>query len=457
MNEPLCFVLMPFGNKTDSSGNTFNFDKIYKILIEPAIEKAGFDSIRADEEMGGGIIHKPMLERLILCEFAIADLTTANANVFYELGLRHAVRPWSTILLYAEGARLPFDVAPLRAYPYKVDSSGRPSNVDGDIDQIVKLLIYAKKESKNHENVKFTDSPLYQLVEDYPNIDHTKTDVFREKVTYSKEKKKQLFDARNLESVSGTEKTQIIKEIENEAGSIEDLEAGVVIDLLLSYRAVKAWREMIRLVLIMPRPLVDTVLVQEQYAFALNRNSQSKDAERVLLALIERRGPSSETLGLLGRVYKDRWQQAAEAGDDILAEGLLDKAVDAYAKGFETDWRDAYPGVNAVTLMSLKKFPDDKLQKILPIVQYSVERRIESGKPDYWDYATLVELAVLNNDEYQAGVYLGKALASIREIWEPETTARNLRLIITGKQKKGVDTGWIEKIETVLLKHSITK
>jgi len=49
--------------------------------------------IRADEERGGGIIHKPMYERLLLAEIVIADLTFASANVFSELGVRHAARP----------------------------------------------------------------------------------------------------------------------------------------------------------------------------------------------------------------------------------------------------------------------------------------------------------------------------------------------------------------------------
>ena len=55
--------------------------------------------MRADEEMAGGIIHKPMFERLILCEYAVADLTAANAKVCYELGVRHAVRPGCIVLL----------------------------------------------------------------------------------------------------------------------------------------------------------------------------------------------------------------------------------------------------------------------------------------------------------------------------------------------------------------------
>src|SRR5688572_12976945 len=126
----LCFVAMPFGTKNDAAGPVV-FDAVYKQIIAPAIEAAGLESLRADEEMSGGIIHKPMFERLILCRFAIADLTTANANVFYELGIRHAARPGSTILIFADGCgQLPFDVAPLRAMPYRPDASGTPTDVD---------------------------------------------------------------------------------------------------------------------------------------------------------------------------------------------------------------------------------------------------------------------------------------------------------------------------------------
>src|SRR5216110_2944618 len=141
MNKPLCFVLMPFGSKPDAAGTIIDFDAVYKDLIKPAIEEAGLEPLRADEEMTGGIIHKPMFERLILCEFAVADLTTANANVFYELGVRHAVRPASTILLFAEGAgQLPFDVALLRALPYALGADGRPARAAPDAAAIAARL-----------------------------------------------------------------------------------------------------------------------------------------------------------------------------------------------------------------------------------------------------------------------------------------------------------------------------
>src|SRR5512142_582039 len=103
MARPLCFVLMPFGRKPGVGGAVIDFDEVYQAVLRPAIEAAELEPIRADEEQAGGIIHKPMFERLILCEYAVADLTAANANVFYELGVRHAVKPFSTLLVFAEG------------------------------------------------------------------------------------------------------------------------------------------------------------------------------------------------------------------------------------------------------------------------------------------------------------------------------------------------------------------
>lgn len=441
MSKSLCFVLMPFGKKPDASGSAVDFDEIYRQIIKPAIEDAGLEPLRADEEMTGGIIHKPMFERLILCEYAVADLTTANANVFYELGLRHAVRPWSTILIFADGERLPFDVTLLRALPYKL-SGGLPSDAESDKNSLTKKLREAVKAAD--ENVdSFTDSPLYQLVENYPNVQHEKTDVFRSRVNYSNEIKELLAVARR----NGLD---AVREIEANLKDLKTLESAAIVDLFLSYRAVKGWQEMIDLAAKMPKPLAATVMVREQLALALNRAGKGEEAERVLLELLEKRGASSETYGILGRVYKDRWEQAAKDGNKILAKGLLKKAIEAYLKGFEADFRDAYPGINAVTLMELREPPDARREEVLPVVRYAVEQRVAKGTPDYWDYATLLELAVLANDEEQAMDYTSKALAEVREIWEPETTMRNLRLIREAREKRKENTDWIKEIEAAL-------
>lgn len=442
MNLPLCFVLMPFGKKTNLAGGIVDFDAVYQDLIAPAIEAAGLQPLRADEEMTGGIIHKPMFERLVLCEYAVADLTIANANVFYELGVRHAVRRHSTVLIFAACcSQLPFDVAPLRALPYKLTPEGTPTEVAAAREALTGRLQEAKKKGS-------TDSPLFQLLEDYPDIDHTKTDVFRDRVQYSAKFKTRLAQARQ----AGKE---ALRALEQELGQIEDEEAGVVIDLFLSYRAVQAWPEMIALVQKMTPPLAATVMVQEQLALALNRDNQGEEAERVLLELLAKRGPSSETYGILGRVYKDCWEAAVKSGQGFLAQGLLDKAVAAYRRGFEADWRDAYPGVNAVTLMELQEPPDPKRLELLPVVAYAVERRLAAGKPDYWDYATRLELAILAQDEQKALAALGDALAAVRESWEPGTTARNLRLIREARARRQEEVPWARQIEAELERRSL--
>jgi hypothetical protein len=286
---------------------------------------------------------------------------------------------------------------------------------------------------------------VYQLVDwvPPPEIAHAKTDTFREQAEYSAQVKADLLAARK----GGTER---LREVQRSIEPVRDAEAGVVVDLFLSYRAVKAWEDMIALVKQMSPPLSASVMVQEQLGLALNRASRGDEAERVLLGLIELRGPSSETYGILGRVYKDRWEAAVKAGDPFLARGLLEKAVDAYLKGFEADWRDAYPGINAVTLMELRDPPDPRRLKLLPVVKYAVERKMAGGKPDYWDHATRVELAILDKDEATANTAAADALAAVREVWEPETTARNLRLIREARERRGEVIAWADEIEQAL-------
>jgi tetratricopeptide (TPR) repeat protein len=437
MIKPLCFVLMPFNKKADATGQMIDFDAVYHQLIAPAIEQADMEPLRADEEQTGGIIHKPMFERLVLCEYAVADLTTANANVFYELGVRHAVRPWSTVILFANTTRLPFDVAPLRGIPYQLGSDGMPAHPEADVKLVADQLRAAREGN--------TDSPVFQLVGGMrpPEISSDITDVFRKQVEYSAQTKQQLADARGAG-------LQAVAKVEQQLGPIADAESGVIIDLFLSYRAVKGWPQMIALVGKMSRPLAQTVLVQEQLAFALNRNGQGEQAEKVLLELLEKRGGSSETYGLLGRIYKDRWETARMKGDAFTTRGTLKKAVDAYLKGFETDWRDAYPGINAVTLMELQQPPDSRREQLIPVVSYAVERQISLGKADYWDYATRLELAFLAKDEQRAQDALEDAMAHVREGWEAESTARNLRLICEARQLRNELDPWMQQVQQVL-------
>jgi tetratricopeptide (TPR) repeat protein len=340
------------------------------------------------------------------------------------------------VSVFAGGTRLPFDVNYLRSVPYALEK-GRPSAAVADADRIAAALTAARQDA--------TDSPVFQLLTDMPaaDISHLKTDVFRQQVAYAQDTKKRLGAARR-------DGEDAVDAVRVDLGPITDVEAGVAVDLLLSYRAVGAWDAMVDVVEEMSDPVKRSVLVREQLGFALNRAERSEEAEQVLRTLIKENGPSSETYGILGRVYKDRWERELTAGNPIEARGDLKKAIEAYRLGFEADWRDAYPGINAVTLMELAQPPDPAREELLPVVLYSAARRIASGTPDYWDHATLLELEVLRNNEDEAIAHTSDAVASVREYWEPETTLRNLVLIHRARNERGEETGWLEPIMTAL-------
>jgi tetratricopeptide (TPR) repeat protein len=382
-----------------------------------------------------------MFERLLLCDYAVADLTTANANVFYELGIRHAARPATTLAIFAKDLTLPFDVNFLRALPYAMGEEHRFGSQEA---AALKAALTQRLNALREEAAAgATDSPLFQLLPDYsaPDIARLKTDIFRERLAYSSEVKARLAQARSRKDGDA---------LRAEAARLkpDDTEVGVLVDLFMSYRALSMWQEMVSFYETLPEPLKASVMLREQLGLALNRLGERDKATDVLEAVLKQQGPSSETSGILGRVYKDRWLEAKKSGQSMLAVGFLDKAIDTYLKGFEADWRDAYPGVNAVTLMDIRGDEPSLSRKaeILPVVLYAVRQRLSSGSPDYWDYATLLELAVLGNDPSQAARCLGDALAAVRESWEPETTANNLKMIRDARLERGEATPWLDEI-----------
>jgi hypothetical protein len=415
MAKPVCFVLMPFGVKMDATGRAINFDHVYEQIFKPAVVAAELLPIRADEEQAQGFIHKLMYERLLLSEYAIADLTLLNANVYYELGVRHAAKPSTTVMTMAGQSGLPFDVAGLRVLPYALDPTGNPVDALGASKALSDQL-------RNYVEQEFVDSPIYQLVTGLKPlpIDPTLTDIFRERTKNSENLKVQFAAARASNDAA------TIATVEDSLGPISDLEADLALDLLLSYRAVSAHQQMIDLIGKIDRKLSQSVIVRQMLAFAQNKLGQWQEAEETLSKVIAVQGPSSEASGLLGSVYKNRWRNATEAGETYAAKAYLKQAINSYVAGFEADWRDPYPGVNALTLMEVAD--DARRQALLPVVRYLSERRIagRGRAADYWDYASLLEIAVLANDSNLAEDMLGQALTKVDERWQLETTARNL-------------------------------
>ena len=107
---PVCFVIMGFGQKTDlATGRVLDLDKSYRNIIKPAVTAAGYECVRADEIQHSGVIDVPMYELLFGADLVVADLSTANLNAIFELGVRHALKPRATVIMAESKFTIPFD------------------------------------------------------------------------------------------------------------------------------------------------------------------------------------------------------------------------------------------------------------------------------------------------------------------------------------------------------------
>jgi hypothetical protein len=234
----------------------------------------------------------------------------------------------------------------------------------------------------------------------------------------------------------------------------EDAEA--LIEFFLTYRALKDWEEMIRLAEAMPEKLQRLFLVREQWAFALNESERGRGpserrrhAVELLESLIREYGPNPETCGLLGRLYRELWEETLEDNPEM-ASGFLKLAIDRYLQGFSSGGHDYSPGIEALILLEVQGDSLSLLKKeqFLPAVRFALEQQLQGAWLNYRDHATVLELAVLEENQELAQRHMRFTLASVRDKSEPEATIRNLRLIMDARLRRSrwLRIPWIEEL-----------
>lgn len=446
-DRPLVFVAMPFGKKRDPQTNVvIDFDAIYRDGIQPAVAGLNVDMIRADEERGGGVVHLPMFERLLVAEIAIVDVTIENANVFYELGVRHTARPQSTIVMRARGTQMPFDIKLIRAVVYELEGGVLAPAAAAALSASLR----ERMDDALHETLgDRVDSPLFQLIPAFPRavLDHEVCETFRDRAKRVNEIRDRLLAARRLQP---DQAIPAIRSIEAELGEITSLSAESAVDVMLSYRDVNAWEEMIACIERFPDGLDRNITVREQLGLALNRRNRGNDRQKavsILKAVIAERGDNAETCALLGRIYKDYYKEALEAGDRRQARGSLETAIEWYRRGFNADPRDTYPGINLATLLVLEgsESAQKEVVRVAAALSFALARLQALSSTDYWTLATVLECAVLDNDWDTADRAMGRALNVEPSLMQLETTHNNLRLIL-GAQPPHIDHDQLETI-----------
>jgi hypothetical protein len=118
--RPHVFVIMPFGKKNGQDGSIIDFDAVYRDLLYPVLEAAGLEVFRADEESAAGDIQADLFQELLIADLVVADLTLDNPNVWYELGVRHALRARGVVSVQGPRATQPFDIYTGHKYRYGI-------------------------------------------------------------------------------------------------------------------------------------------------------------------------------------------------------------------------------------------------------------------------------------------------------------------------------------------------
>src|SRR5215470_4386955 len=148
-----CFVIMPFRIKKDlARKDEIDFDKVYREIIKPSVEGLKdrgirINCIRSDEIELAGLIHERMIAHIAEADVAVVDITTDNPNVFYELGIRHALRDRVTVLMRRKGKPNPFNVGGMTTIEYDLDEQSAARARDVIANFVANGLLSGAKDS----------------------------------------------------------------------------------------------------------------------------------------------------------------------------------------------------------------------------------------------------------------------------------------------------------------------
>src|SRR5262245_64830398 len=158
---PRAFVIRPFGKKKDSSGLEIDFETVHNDLIAPALKATGFGGSTTGEIVESGNIREDMFSLIIEADLVVCDITVHNANVFYELGIRHALRKRRTVLIKGGPVSdtTPFDVLTDRYVPYNIGDAAAARTA---LASAIKATLVSDRE---------TDSPVFKMLPALREID----------------------------------------------------------------------------------------------------------------------------------------------------------------------------------------------------------------------------------------------------------------------------------------------
>ena len=417
-------MVMPFGVKPTGLGPgegpaRVDFQALWFDVLEPAIADLGYEPVRADEELGALII-VDMIQRLAISDLVIADISIANANVYYEIGVRHAAKPAHCVIIAADWAKPVFDLAQIRHITYKLPteklSSGEAKELREDLVGKIKPKIDAT-------------GPVHEAVPGFPKADLARANAFAALV-------------KKISAFQGKVKAAVIAEKDTRKARVlalakEYLESPTVIpsvalELLLLVRDHAGWADVMSLVDHLPESVRNLPLVREQRALAIGKKGSDVDAVAALTALIQDAGESAERRGILGGRYKAMYRTAIEQGREAEAKQYLVRAIESYTTGMYLDLNEFYCSSNLPRLLRTRgRKSDEKLAvTAAEVTRAACERRKGIDPDDIWLGQTLLGQAADAADLERAMELVEQIEDKTAPPWQLDTTDKDLQMSI---------------------------
>lgn len=412
------FIVRPFGTKSDLKGNQIDFNEVEAKLIDPALTLLGVTGRTTGEIVGQGNIRVDMFQELLTADLVVADLSIHNANVFYELGIRHSLRDRHTFLLRSDADRFPFDLQTDRYFTYNKDAP------EGDVQRLYAALRDTIDSSR-------TNSPVFASLPNLKEQDPSRFLVvplgFAEEVERAAADKRPgdlgmlAAEARNLGFNWETEGLRLVGRAQY---ALEDFKGAKN-----TWEAVRRTNR--------EYDLEANILLGTIYE-RLDRLIESTQAlDRALSVEEIPKSEKAEAYALKGRNAKTLWRQEWEGAPDTpakaaaaLRSGLLQESFEDYERAYEEDLNHFYSGLNALAMLKVRtelaaalpevwaeRFDDDgeaeqelkKLKEHAAKLAASVEISLDAtlgrlkreGRKDVWAEVSVADLRCLTLNKPQ--------------------------------------------------------
>jgi tetratricopeptide (TPR) repeat protein len=405
--RPHAFVAMPFGRKPGPDGTEVDFNRVYRELIAPAIEAAGMSAFRADQEQAGGSILADMFQELLIADLVVADLSIPNPNVWYEIGVRHALRARGVVLLFGGNAPTAFDLYTERKLRYGLAGDGPdPATLMHDLAALT-AMVAATMQVWHEEKV----SPVYYHL---PNLHEPDWKSLRVGKVRKFWQQHDEWERRiDLARQHGRLGDLLVLADEGPVAAFR-AEAWVLAGKTLrqSGQFALALEYLDKGLAIEPAHLE----ARREFGICLQRLARAGAAGHSLArarqhceALLEDHPHDVETWALLGRLDKDAWVAAWRRPDSDAAtmrsdaayeDALLKAAIASYERAFRADPGHYFSGINALTLVHLAEHlglpPGDAHRRDVMIgaVRFAAENE-DADAQRFWAAVTLGDLEVL--------------------------------------------------------------